>query len=202
MWYSLLFLFVVFVGKCSAAPVPNPPDPKKARTDTGPKCIVQTAAFHGVVTPCQGDLQKLSELQGLAAPARQGFGAENLAQLLLFRSGIFDEQINTENFYICPKHHQSLGAKWIENRPTTKRGTERVLRCNMPPLPGLPDLPAHTHAIGITGPKALQADGSVTIWRQQGVFVPLGTGKNRCCFNSVGYFSIDQFSCSHLFSAP
>lgn len=175
MAYSIIF-FIIFT-LCRGAP--TPPPFKKARIEVENVCMVQTAAFRGEKTECEGTLQTLSALSEGTVPPEMAFGAKNLAELLLLRSGIFEDQLDLNVLHVCPKHRNALGLEWVKARPRILRKQQRVLQCKMPELPGLPTLPAPKHrTTAVATSAALQKGESLTIFRKQGVFVPVGTGKN------------------------
>lgn len=104
------------------------------------KCLVQQTQFYklGDATDCdQEERRKLSDLVVEPVPAGEGYGAQNLADLILTRSfGIFDhERHNLERLYICSKHLNDLGNKWKQHEKrdrgmATRSG--RVSKCNVP----------------------------------------------------------------------
>lgn len=164
----LLILLLCFCGTSKAPPIETP-------TQT---CLVQSDFFKGIPTACDaGILQKISDLTIQAAPTGASYGAVNLADLILARSGIFENP--DPNLHICSKHLGELGTNWVNNkvinRPQMKkRNGDRVPRCNIPTL--AEDPYHHDNTVG--GPKNLQKDQSKAIWQKLETFVPLGTGKS------------------------
>lgn len=167
MWYYLITLILSLLNSSAAPPPENRP-----RTET---CLVQTNLFKGIRSACDaGDLHKLSAMLNMAPPRGASFGAESMADVILSRSGIFDDQLNLEHMHICSKHRDALGSQWEQNRPTVRRKGERFPKCNMPALHGF----TQPHGASVIGRRMLQKEQSIALWRKLVVFVPLGTGKS------------------------
>lgn len=103
-----------------------PPPTKRPRIEL---CVVQTPEFLGTRTPCDdGDLQKLVELANQEIPTGQSFGAKDLANLVLTRSGIFSEQPDLENLHICKNIKTTL----VLNGWKIMKITQKCIRTEKP----------------------------------------------------------------------
>lgn len=177
IWVELeMYSTVVIVVLCISATVAPPT----------PQCFVQTALFHAEAkkTACGGgagtapSLIKLSDVKAESVPVHQLFGAENLADLILSRGGIFNGmQRNLETMYVCPLHKRALGEGWTEdesNRPIKKHGSKRSERCNVPR--GIEGFIDHIKLVFAHRGAYVSKDQSEAILNQKHKFVPLGTG--------------------------
>jgi hypothetical protein len=168
------FILLVLIAVGSA-----PPPAKRLRFET---CIAQSDLNKGPVTPCDdGPLESLYDVATMEVPRRDKwklFGAPNAAQLMLNRCGIFDERLNSQELSICSKHRNELGTDWVlntNNRPTTRKGTKDVLRCNVPADLHPRNTPYHTNYV--SSQTSVTFKQSEAIWKQLLLFVPAGTGK-------------------------
>ena len=171
---QLVLIMLVCFAVCVASPTG-----KRPRIEA---CVVQTDLFKGAVTPCDGgDLQTFSDLTNTPTPQGESFGAGNLAELLLARSGIFDDQMNLERLHICSHHRNTLGAGWTQvegNKPTFRKNSRVTPRCNVPSLEGYPH---EEHQQYVIGDKLVQLAQSKGLWLELATFVPPGTG------NDIGF---------------
>lgn len=93
----LVILFSLCTNICA------PPPAKRQRME---QCFVQHLPVQGIDSPCEGEdsLKTFSDLTGKDG----SFGAENLAEELLYRSGIFEDGLNLKNVHICPGSSEKL----------------------------------------------------------------------------------------------
>lgn len=90
-------------------------------------------------------------------------GVESETELILARASIFEPPRNINSFTICPHHRASLGTSW--KRQSTK--------CCVPAM-----LSQHKADVK-KRPKAergLSKSGSITVLKETGVFLPVGSG--------------------------
>jgi hypothetical protein len=91
-------------------------------------------------------------------------GVESKTELILARACIFESPRNVDSFKICPRHRASLGVGW-------KR---RSAKCCIPVM-------LSQHNVDVKNrPKAergLSKSGSKTVFKETGVFLPVGSGK-------------------------
>lgn len=162
----------------------------KSNAPPVPKCVVKLDVFLGVSkTECgQGPLESLSTLKSEPVPQRAGrLGADNMADLILSRGGIFNyDKRNLDNHYICPKHKDEYGADWLNQQPKTRGGSgQMVAKCNAPDLPSYFMRDGTNEVKPVTHQGATQSDESADMTKQESQlllgqlhkFVPLGTGK-------------------------
>jgi hypothetical protein len=93
--------------------------------------------LYGKVTDYSPDgaLQDLASLKSQPVPADKKFGSENVADLILARSGIFDyDQSDLDKMQVCPKHATKLGLGWTDIRTNRPPKGASGLKCNVPDI--------------------------------------------------------------------
>ena len=91
-------------------------------------------------------------------------GVDSEVDLILTRVSLFSRPKNVSQLSICPRHRELLGLTW--KRPSGK--------CCIPAI-----MSGHS-ALSKNRPKAqtgLSKEGSFTVLRETGVFIPVGSGK-------------------------
>lgn len=150
-----------------------------APTQRHRQCLAKSELFRGDWTECAGGhAHNLNELKNQVVPEDKRFGTQNLADLILARSGIFDyQEADLANMQVCRNHHSELGLGWTENpsnRPKKRTTSKKYFKCNVPALEGIAE---HDSVFAKPGPHGfvtkVQANA---IWTQKRVFVPVGTG--------------------------
>lgn len=123
---------------------------------------------------------KLSDL--LTQKVTNQHGAQNIADHILSRIGIFDQKnIPLDQLHICNAHYEELGEQWTRKTIHTLKHTRASLKCGIknPLVP-----PKHTQpAVAAASRRFIQKKESAAIWKETGVFIPLGTRKYlyTCC---------------------
>lgn len=139
----------------------------------------------GSCGPDRRDRKKLSEIVPLRSCqkdiARHKWtwsitGVENEVELILARAKFFEVPENIENLTICPSHRASLGVDW-------RRGSDR---CTVPQ-----EISGHRLQKGIKWPRVergLDKHDSQMILQKTGIFLPVGSGKNKLLKYSLNIY--------------
>lgn len=167
VWMVFLFILPLYCV-VSGPPVTLPP-----------KCIVQTDVFRGTKSECDGgDLRLMSDVANNPVPPGERYGATDMADLILSRGGIFNQnKRNLNNIQICQKHEKEYGRDWTKsskNRPRRKI-LDFPFKCNLPNWPGF--TAAHDVVSAALNVFLTKEQSETLSLEQSGVFVPLGTGK-------------------------
>lgn len=177
-----LSLFCLLALRCIAVAYPV------GRQKRSIPCLVQTDIFRGDRTACDGgQLQKMSDVKREAAATRPGvaYGADNMADVILSRLGIFDyDKWNLDGMNICIKHKKELGSEWEahgNNRPKMSQRDNQP-RCNVPSIEGFPA--QHQTNRPLIGSYRLSKEQSKAIFTQKHRLVPIGAGK-KMMFNDI-----------------
>ncbi len=111
-------------------------------------------------------------------------GVQNMADLILSRTGIYDWELrDLSTTFVCEKHERELGlyGRSLEKsfpQVKLKRG-QRQPQCNIPNIDGMT---YHSHAVaaayGRHNPSVVSKEESMALLKKKHTFVPVGTGNS------------------------
>ena len=159
--------------------------PKRQRSNE--ICFVQLPINIGDRSDCPSDsnIMKMADLTQMPVG---DYGAKNMADLILSRSGIFDWNTrNLENLHVCEHHFKMLGQDWLKNQPTKGREKKRI--CAVPFISNGP-----VHGSDVLADRFVTREQAIKVYKQKHVFLKLGTGKCSFVFKHNAIFKTLFFS--------
>jgi len=90
-------------------------------------------------------------------------GLDTEIELILARCGIFEPPANIVSWVICSKHRATLGVSW-------KRASRKCC------VPGILSKHSPRVAKRPVAERGLSKDGSILVYKETGIFLPVGTG--------------------------
>lgn len=158
-----------------------------AGTNENKECFMKNVRNNNIQRLLQCDTAEKAELISLVDIVDQSahyteVPVDNEADLVLSRGdGIFHwNDQSLDNMFICKRHYNILGRGWSRIRPYTggSKGRTGLLKCAVPPIPGLE---VHSDPVRAHPYTYITKEESEILLSDKGVFAPLGTGMNSIC---------------------